>query len=112
MMRDDVRRVVDIVQRGIQHRQRGRVAAGGKRVTNVDDHLAQPLLVRFGLLELGYEPLDVTSLGRRIRNQFRFAMYCDRFSMSSSDSVPATLVMLPASLVRRFTLKSASCFLT
>ena len=37
-------------------------------------------------------------------------MYCARFSMSSSDSVPATLVMLPASLVRRFALKSASCF--
>ena len=39
-------------------------------------------------------------------------MYCARFSMSSSDSVPATLVMLPASLVRRLALKSASCFLT
>ena len=39
------------------------------------------------------------------RRQFRLAMYCDRFSMSSSDSVPATLVMLPASLVRRLRLE-------
>ena len=39
-------------------------------------------------------------------------MYCARLSMSSSDNVPATLVMLPASLVRRFALKSASCFFT
>src|SRR5450755_3862102 len=39
-------------------------------------------------------------------------MYCDRFSMSLSDSVPATLVMLPASLVRRRALKSASCLIT
>ena len=31
--------------------------------------------------------------------------------MSASDSVAATLVMLPASLVRRRALKSASCFL-
>ena len=30
--------------------------------------------------------------------------------MSSSESVPATLVMFPASLVRRLALKSASCF--
>lgn len=112
MTRDDVRSIVDIVERRIQHRQRGRMPAGGKRVANVDDHLAQPLLVSFRLLELGDEPLDFTLLRRRVRNQFRFAMYCDRFSMSSSDSVAETLVMFPASLVRRFALKSASCFLT
>jgi len=112
MMRDDVRSIVDIVKRRIQHRKRGRMPAGGKRVADVDDHLAQPLLVRFRLLELGNEPVDFTLLRRRVWNQFRFAMYCDRFSMSSSDSVAETLVMLPASLVRRFALKSASCFLT
>ena len=112
MMGDDVGRAVDIVQRRVQHRQRARVTAGGQGVADVDDHLAQPLLVRFRLVELGNEPLDFTPLRRRVRNQLRFAMYCDRFSMSSSDSVPATLVMLPASLVRRFALKSASCFLT
>ena len=112
MTRDDVRSVVDIVQRRVQHRKRGRIPAGSERVANVDDHLAQPLLVRFRLVELGNEPLDFTPLRRCVRNQLRFAMYCDRFSMSSSDSVPATLVMLPASLVRRFALKSASCFLT
>ena len=42
---------------------------------------------------------------------YRFAMYCARFSMSASDSVLATLVMLPASLVRCRVLKSLSCFL-
>ena len=111
-MCNDVSRVIDVVQGGIEHRQRSCVAAGGKRVADVDDHLAQPLLVRFRLLELGNEPVDFTLLRRRVWNQFRFAMYCDRFSMSSSDSVAETLVMLPASLVRRFALKSASCFLT
>src|SRR5437763_7453103 len=42
---------------------------------------------------------------------YRLAMYCARFSMSVSESVLATLVMLPASLVRWRALKSLSCFL-
>src|SRR5438067_8247374 len=42
---------------------------------------------------------------------YRLAMYCARFSMSVSESVLATLVMLPASLVRWRVLNADSCFL-
>ena len=49
---------------------------------------------------------------RRQESQYREARYCARFAMSSSDSVRATLVMLPASLVRVRFLKSRSCLTT
>ena len=44
-------------------------------VAHVDDHLSQPLLVCFGLLELGDEPVDFRAVGLRLHDQLRFAMY-------------------------------------
>ena len=58
MVRDDVRCRIDVAQRRVQHRQRSRVVTGRELVADVADDLAQPLLVRLGLLELGDEPVD------------------------------------------------------
>jgi len=62
------------------------------------------------LRKFGYG--NATPTERAPAAQSSVVMYSAMFSMSWSDSVCATLVMLPASLVRRLCLKSWSCFTT